>query len=576
MISLSYIALYREWRPKIFEDVIGQEHITQTLKNQIKNENIAHAYLFCGSRGTGKTSMAKIFAKAVNCLDPKDHNPCGSCEICSGIDQENIMDVIEIDAASNNGVDDVRELRESVQYPPSKGKYKVYIIDEVHMLSKGAFNALLKTLEEPPHYVIFILATTEAHKIPATVLSRCQRFDFKRVKESAIEKHLAYICSQMNVKSDDKALKLIARNAQGSVRDALSILDQCISFRLDMVMYEDVLDILGVPGEGAVFQLVDYIIEKDSKKAMEQVEELISAGKDIQQIINSLISHYRDLMMLKIVPDPEGLLNLSEESIGYSKGQAQKLESGSIMRAIHLLSQSASDAKWSTQPRILLEVAILKLIRPESDASIEGLLERVEYLERVISSETALISKPEIKKEKKEEKEVKFYPKKIDNASVPLELESKELESKELETEELESTKLEIKEKKQNKSIDFEALIKDWDRILKEIKKRKISVHAILMEGNPVCIENNSLIVVFKDGFGFHKEAASKNPYKEFIENIIQKITGQKIHLKCVMEDEMQNFSAAKDETSATQTEDEEVQKIIDLFGEEIVEIIDE
>ena len=257
-------ALYRVYRPKTFEDVVGQEHIVKTLKNQIKNNNIGHAYLFSGTRGTGKTSTAKIFARAVNCLNPINEEPCNECEICIDTLNDNIMDIVEIDAASNNSVDDIRELRESVKYTPSKAKYKVYIIDEVHMLSQGAFNALLKTLEEPPSYVIFILATTEPHKIPATILSRCQRFDFKRVSSKDIADRMSYICEKENIQAEDKALSLIARNSQGALRDALSILDQCMSFGNEKIEHNDVIELLGTVNIDELFELSQSIIDCDN------------------------------------------------------------------------------------------------------------------------------------------------------------------------------------------------------------------------------------------------------------------------------------------------------------------------
>ncbi len=573
MIPLSYLALYRKWRPSVFEDVIGQEHITRTLKNQIKNQNIAHAYLFCGTRGTGKTSTAKIFAKAVNCISPQDMNPCGDCEICRGIDQENIMDVIEIDAASNNGVDDIRELRENVQYPPSKGKYKVYIVDEVHMLSTGAFNALLKTLEEPPSFVIFIFATTEPHKIPATIISRCQRFDFKRVREPQIIQRLQYICSEMNIAAEEKALRLIARNADGSVRDALSILDQCISFQDDTLTYSNVLERLGIVGEDAIFRLVDYIIEKDAKKMMEWLHELIAAGKDIQQLFQSLIQHYRNLMLIQIIGEaPEGLVRLSEESIERCREQAKKLSPNHVMRAIPMLSQTASDAKYATQPRIFLEIAVLKLIRPQFDKlSVEGLLERIEDLEKQIRNAPAFPQKPEENKQNLPKSKQTLKQEKVPE---PVEAESKIEPQKELKAEE--------ETQPASSSIDFDYVRNHWEKILKEVKKKRISAHAMLMEGKPVGAEGRFLIVAFRKGFEIHKDMITKN-YKEIIETAIEEITGQKVHLKCMMEEEVQSFSSAKDQTSAAyneraekEKEEEEVQKIINLFGEEIVEIIDE
>ncbi|MBB6218827.1 DNA polymerase-3 subunit gamma/tau [Anaerosolibacter carboniphilus] len=546
---MAYMALYRKWRPQIFEDVVGQEHITQTLKNQIKNDNIAHAYLFCGTRGTGKTSTAKIFARAVNCMNPTNFNPCNQCEVCTGIQSETMMDVIEIDAASNNGVDDIREIRENVKYPPTKGKYKVYIIDEVHMLSTGAFNALLKTLEEPPHFVIFILATTEPHKIPATILSRCQRFDFKRVKETDMVGNLAFICREMGIDIEESALKLIARNADGGMRDAQSLLDQCIAYTQEKITYDDVIDVLGTVNDSFIFELVDHIAKGDAKAAMEAVDSLVAAGKDIHQFIKDLIQHYRNLMMTKVAENLEGIVNLSKENIERLKTQGKQLENHSIIRAIHVMSETDVDAKWSTQPRILLEVAIIKLCQPAYDQSMEGLIERIHALEKSIQSGNIKVQYVEAVtekgttgtvQEKAEEEEKKNQP---SVQELPV------------------------------KPVNFEALERVWDAILKEIRKRKISVHAVLMEGRPVGVDKNALLIAFKDGYGFHKEAAGNSPNKEFIEGVIGELLGQKISIKCVMEDEVASLSTAAKEISASQ-EDLELQKIIELFGADLVEVV--
>ena len=294
---MGYIALYRKWRPKQFEDIVGQEHITTTLRNQIMNNRIVHAYLFTGTRGTGKTSMAKIFAKAVNC--PNNHNgePCENCNICEEIESSRVLDILEIDAASNNGVDEIRELREKVKYPPSLGSYKVYIIDEVHMLSQGAFNALLKTLEEPPSHVIFILATTEPHKLPATILSRCQRFDFKRVSVKDMVDRMAYICNEMDITIEEEALELIANNAGGALRDGLSILDQCLSLSKNnqKITYEDIVDILGLVSNEWLYQISQSIIEQDIYNTMELFHQVIDGGKDIIQMAKQLAEHFRNI-----------------------------------------------------------------------------------------------------------------------------------------------------------------------------------------------------------------------------------------------------------------------------------------
>lgn len=346
-------ALYRVYRPKTFGDVVGQEHIVKTLKNQIKNNNIGHAYLFSGTRGTGKTSTAKIFARAVNCLNPINEEPCNECEICIDTLNDNIMDIVEIDAASNNSVDDIRELRESVKYTPSKAKYKVYIIDEVHMLSQGAFNALLKTLEEPPSYVIFILATTEPHKIPATILSRCQRFDFKRVSSKDIASRMSYICKKENIEAEEKALSLIARNSQGALRDALSILDQCMSFGNEKIEYNDVIELLGTVNIDELFELSQSIIDENTKKSLEILNEFIIWGKDIRNLINDLIDHFRNLMVCKVSKDLDEIISLPEESIERLKEQSQNVNINDLIRILNILSETQDSMKSSSNTRIL-------------------------------------------------------------------------------------------------------------------------------------------------------------------------------------------------------------------------------
>ncbi|MDY5210964.1 DNA polymerase III subunit gamma/tau, partial [Intestinibacter sp.] len=319
-------ALYRVYRPKNFSDVVGQEHIVRTLKNQIENNNVGHAYLFCGTRGTGKTSTAKIFSRAVNCTNLHNDEPCNECESCREILEDKTMDVVEIDAASNNSVDDIRELRENVKYSPAKSKYKVYIIDEVHMLSQGAFNALLKTLEEPPSYVIFILATTEPHKIPATILSRCQRFDFKRVTVKDISERMKYICEKEGIDADEKALNLIARNSQGALRDALSILDQCISFQGHTISYNDVIELLGSVNIEQLFDLAESIIKEDTKKSLQILNDFIVWGKDVRNLVNDLIDHFRNLMVCKISNDLDDIISLPEETIDLLKQQATTID----------------------------------------------------------------------------------------------------------------------------------------------------------------------------------------------------------------------------------------------------------
>ncbi len=355
-----YTALYRAYRPEVFDEILGQGHIIKILKNQLATDSVSHAYLFCGTRGTGKTTTARILAKGVNCTSGGD-KPCGTCAACRGIKDGTFMDVIEIDAASNNGVDNIRELRESVKYPPAIGRKKVYIVDEVHMLSSGAFNALLKTLEEPPEYVMFILATTEPHKLPATILSRCMRLDFKRVPEEILASGMADICQQKGIDVSEGALRLIASNADGSVRDGLSILDQCISGGQKTVDRADVLEFLGTAGEEVFLELTEKVVLRQPSEALLLLEHVFADGKDVRQFMKDWLTHYRNLLITKFIKNPEDMLNLSPENVERIRHQSDSLDLADINFAIIELSRTMSEAKWSTQPRILLELCVVKL-----------------------------------------------------------------------------------------------------------------------------------------------------------------------------------------------------------------------
>ncbi|MCL1982212.1 MAG: DNA polymerase III subunit gamma/tau [Clostridiales bacterium] len=355
-----YLALYRAWRPETFGEILGQEHIVKILKNQIKEDTVSHAYLFCGSRGTGKTTTARILAKGVNCTS-EGEQPCGVCESCVSIKEGRHIDVIEIDAASNNGVDNIRELRESVKYPPAVGRKKVYIIDEVHMLSAGASNALLKTLEEPPEHVVFVLATTEPHKLPATILSRCMRLDFRRVSETLIKERMGKICREKGIDVSDSALGLIAMNADGSVRDGLSILDQCIAAGDLKVTRDDVLELIGASGEEVYLDMADLIKNGDGGKALLLLDSIMEAGKDARQFLKDLLAHYRNLLIVKFVNQPADMLNVSYENAERIKEQSEGIPLADVNRAILEISKTAAEAKWSTQPRILAELCVVLL-----------------------------------------------------------------------------------------------------------------------------------------------------------------------------------------------------------------------
>lgn len=380
---MSYQALYRKFRPTEFEDVKGQEHIVTTLKNQIKADRIGHAYLFCGTRGTGKTTVAKIFAKAVNCEHPVDGSPCGECSSCRAIADGSSMNVIEIDAASNNGVDNIRQIREEVSYRPTEGKYKVYIIDEVHMLSTGAFNALLKTLEEPPSYVIFILATTEAHKIPITILSRCQRYDFHRISIDTIAARLSDLMLQEKVDVEEKAIRYVAKAGDGSMRDALSLLDQCIAFHLgETLTYENVLEVLGAVDTEVFSRLLRQIIDKNVAAAISILDELVDEGRELGQLVSDFTWYLRNLLLIQSSDDMEEVLDMSQDSIDALKEEAKLISPEVLLRYIRIFSELGNQVRYASQKRIVIEIAIIKLCRPEMETDQTSIIDRLESLEQ--------------------------------------------------------------------------------------------------------------------------------------------------------------------------------------------------
>ncbi|MGN0369059.1 MAG: DNA polymerase III subunit gamma/tau [Butyrivibrio sp.] len=390
---MSYTALYRKWRPDNFADVKGQDHIVTTLKNQIATDRIGHAYLFCGTRGTGKTTIAKILAKAVNCLNPVDGNPCGECEVCKAIANGSSLNVIEIDAASNNGVDNIRQIREEVAYRPTEGRYKVYIIDEVHMLSIGAFNALLKTLEEPPSYVIFILATTEANKIPVTIMSRCQRYDFKRISVDTITERLKELTVAENARVEDEALHYIAKMADGAMRDALSLLDQCMSYYIGRELkYENVLEVLGTVDTEVFSRMLRYVINEDITALIKQLDEMILAGRDLTQFVSDFTWYLRNLLMIKTSPEAESMIDMSKENLNHLKEEAYMVSEDAVMRYIRILSELSSSLKFATQKRVMVEVSLIKLARPQMETDMTSVTERLKRLEELVKEKEDIIA----------------------------------------------------------------------------------------------------------------------------------------------------------------------------------------
>ncbi|MGO1713427.1 MAG: DNA polymerase III subunit gamma/tau, partial [Senegalia sp. (in: firmicutes)] len=451
-------------------------------------------------------------------------------------------------AASNNSVDDIRDLKEKVKYPPSKGRYKVYIIDEVHMLSKGAFNALLKTLEEPPSHLIFILATTEPQKLPATILSRCQRYDFKRITVKEIVTTMKNICDELNIEVEERGLQLIARNSDGAMRDALSILDQCISFADEKVSYEYILELLGTVNSDIIFDMADSIIEKDLEKSLKTVDELIIIGKDIHQFIKDMINHFRNLMVSKASDKLNDIIDGTEETIERFKIQSQNIELSRIIAIIKLLSEAEVNSKWSSEPRIILETTIMKMLSPELDTSVDSLLARISNLESAVKRGKIVVE------EKLEDTNTKSNIAKTVSKQVTKKETIKKEEDKKEEI---------IINKEINENIDINDVMKIWPDMMKKIKTEKISIQALLSEGIPHDIEGNTLYVLFKDGFGFHKDAVNKDDNKKYIENTLNNILSSNMNIKFMMEDEVGKKEDVVDSLT---------KEVIDVFGEDIVE----
>lgn len=543
-----YQAIYRKFRPKTFDELLGQEHITTILKNQVAKGNIGHAYLFSGTRGTGKTSAAKVFSRAVNCLDPTDGNPCNKCEICKGILDESIMDVIEMDAASNRKIEDIRELKEKVIYPPSKARYKVYIIDEVHMLTNEAFNALLKTLEEPPKHLLFLLATTEPERLPHTILSRCQRFDFKRLKSKEIIDNMVNIADSMGLNIESKVFDLIAKNSDGAMRDALSLLDQCISYNDKEISYEDAIKILGIADNSLLLNMCNSIINKDMESSIKMVNHIIQEGKDISQFLKDTIHHYRNLMIVKTSNNPDELIDWVE-IVEYQE-QSRNISLPLILKSLNILTDAENSMKWSTQPRIILEMAIIRLVNLTEELSLE---ERVKRLEEGVPLKPATISK------QKEEPSKEFKPKRESTASEDLRKEVKKPSDND------DSTKVIGEE------LNFDNVKKTWPKVMQLVKSRKINIYALAMEGELEKIEHNRITLSYKDGFEFHKDAVSSPQNKSFLEGLLTEFYGQQIELMVIMKSCLS--SQVSEVKKSKDNNEDSIKEVLNFFGEDIVEI---
>ena len=538
---MGYTALYREWRPQNFYDIVGQEHITTTVKNQILNDRIAHAYLFCGTRGTGKTTTAKVFAKALNCLNLHDGEPCNECEMCQKINDGLAIDVTELDAASNNGVDKIRDIIDDVKYPPQECRFKVYIMDEVHMLSTGAVNAFLKTLEEPPKNVIFILATTDPQKLPITILSRCQRFDFKRINNNEITARLRKIVNEQNALADDKSLNLIARVSDGAMRDALSILDQAISMGNGAVEYDILINMLGLVTNDHLFNLTNAVIQRNVEKSISIIDEVVYAGKDLYLFIKDLISHYRNLLMAKVTNNPEEVLDMSEENIALIKEQASRVRAEEVMRCIRILQEAEGNAKLSKQARLYLELSIIKMCKIEYDTSNEVILSRLNKLEEGLKNGSLKVvsasSVEGVATKKDVTREIKKEVKKPISHNIS---------------------------GNENSKVTLEDIQRSWKDILERFKaRRKMIIYASMVTGKPVECKNGILTIEYEDQFKFNKDRLEKPENRTVIQEVLAEIFREDIKVVFEVEEAASNNKSTED-------------MLIESLGADMIDILDE
>jgi len=539
---MSYTALYRKWRPLVFEDVVEQEHVVKTIKNTVKSERIAHAYLFCGTRGTGKTTMAKIFARAINCLNPKDGDPCNECEICKGILSDSILDVVEIDAASNNSVDNIREIRDEVVYAPSQAKYKVYIIDEVHMLSAGAFNALLKTLEEPPEHVVFILATTDPHKLPATILSRCQRFDFKKITLGSIAQRVLLVADASEIQIENEAALLIAKLADGAMRDALSVLDQCIAIGDKTITYQSVLDIIGIVGDDFISEIVDDIKDKNIEGLVSGVEKLSSNGRDILRFASDLVMYFRNLLVCKLSKNPGDILDVSKQYVEKMMLQSEAFSKEHIIGIIKELSSFEPQLKYALNQRVFLEVMLISISVGSYGQSTDNsaLLDRISDLENAMKTGTLLPQNANVRMSPENIDSHRSFAGKVLDRVPPVPVNNIAASGLGSGTSELKNINT---EKAASKKANSHQQLEIWPDIMAELKSSgRMMLATYLASTRAIAADESTIMVVFPLGEASLQSSVAKPENTEVLENIFSNKLSKQVRVKFVDEEALENL----------------------------------
>ncbi|MET3291267.1 UNVERIFIED_CONTAM: DNA polymerase-3 subunit gamma/tau [Brevibacillus sp. OAP136] len=575
---MAYTALYRVWRPQTFGDLVGQSHVTTTLRNAIREERLSHAYLFNGPRGTGKTSAAKIMAKAVNCEQPQDGEPCNECQACRAITDGAVTDVLEIDAASNRGVEEIRDIRDKVKFAPSDVTYKVYIIDEVHMLTTEAFNALLKTLEEPPSHVLFILATTEPHKLPATIISRCQRFDFHRISLQETVGRLRHICDSQQVEVEEQALQLVAKKAEGGMRDALSLLDQAISYSGTKVTLGDIIQITGTVSQTYFSVLAKLIAEQDVSGVMEQFDQVMVQGKDPEQFLHDFMFYYRDMLLAKTAPKLQEIVERAMVDEQFMQ-VAEQYSVPLLYEVIESLSQALTQLKWSTYARVLVELTLVKLCQPTAKQATGSVQVSVQA-EAASSDEVQILTR---RVAMLEEKITQLLAGQVVGAgAVPAAAEKAKTREPRRTASSIGGARAPItKVRDAVRSID-EGLTQrvrgSWSQILNEIKKVKIQYQAWIVNGTPVAASQDALIVVFTSSI--HCEKTMEAELRSVVERTVQLVCGKPLALLSIMEEEWQELQVPVGETEAAKEKNPDepdpfVAEALKLVGEHLLEIKD-